>query len=222
MTNPVKRQYDSTRRVQLAGETRELIARAAHDLFVTRGYGRTTIRDVAGAAGVAVETVYAKFGTKATLLRQAWFVTFRGDDSDIPLYDRPEMQAVLAIPDLAERTRAHAAFVAARNQRSAPLLHAIEGAAASEPAAAQMLAEFAERRLDVATRYAASAAATGQLAISEADARDILYATMDGALWMRLVVQRGWAPEHYTRWLADLWLNQFVHHQRQEPQAQTS
>ena len=210
MSEHVKRQYDSSRRVEQARETRELIAQAAHDLFVADGYGRTTIAAVARAAGVATETVYAKFGTKTNLLRHAWFVNFRGDDADIPLYDRPEMQTILAIPDLADRTRAHAAFVAANNQRSAPLLHAIEGAAATEPGAASMLAEFAERRLDVASRYVAAAAATGQLAISEPDARDILYGTMDGALWMRLVVQRGWTPEQYTRWLADFWLSQLV------------
>ena len=210
MSNHVKRQYDSTRRVEQARETGELIAQAAHDLFVAEGYGRTTIADVARAAGVAPETVYAKFGNKANLLRHAWFVNFRGDDADIPLYERPEMQAIVAIPDLADRTRAHAAFVAANNQRSAPLLHAIEGAAASEPGAASMLAEFADRRLDVATRYAAAAAATGQLAVSEPDARDILYGTMDGALWLRLVVQRGWSPQRYTQWLSEFWLSQLV------------
>ncbi|MFJ7213955.1 TetR family transcriptional regulator [Amycolatopsis sp. NPDC098790] len=32
---------------------------AAHDLFVTKGYGRTTIADVAAEPGVAPETVYS-------------------------------------------------------------------------------------------------------------------------------------------------------------------
>ena len=65
----------------------------------------------------------------------------------MPLYDRPQMQEILAMPDLVERTRAHAAFVTANNRRSSPLLRAMEGAAASEPGAADMLAEWAERRL---------------------------------------------------------------------------
>ena len=115
-------------------------------------------------------------------MRQAWFLNFRGDETEMPLYDRPQMQEILAIADLVERTRAHAAFVTANNRRSSPLLRAMEGAAASEPGAADMLAEWAQRRLDVATKYAHAAAETGQLAVTEHECRDILYATMDGAL----------------------------------------
>ncbi|HSH60822.1 MAG TPA: TetR family transcriptional regulator [Acidimicrobiales bacterium] len=63
---------------------------------------------IAEAAGVAVETVYAAFRNKATLLRQVWYVDFRGDEDDVPLYERTEMQDILAEPDLATRTRRHA------------------------------------------------------------------------------------------------------------------
>jgi len=210
MAPTVKRRYDSTRRDEQARETRERIIRGALELFVGQGYGRTTIADVARAAGVSPETVYATFGNKATLLRQAWFLNFRGDETETPLYDRPQMQEILAIPDLVERTRAHAAFVTANNRRSSPLLRAMEGAADSEPGAADMLAEWAERRLDVATKYAHAAAETGQLAVTEHECRDILYATMDGALWQRLVEQRGWSDQRYATWLATAWLAMFV------------
>jgi TetR/AcrR family transcriptional regulator, regulator of autoinduction and epiphytic fitness len=210
MAGTVKRRYDSTRRDEQARETRERIIRAAHDLFVAQGYGRTTIADIARAGGVSPETVYASFGNKATLLRRAWFLMFRGDETDLPLYDRPQMQEILAIRDLAERTRAHAAFVTANNRRSAPLLRAMEGAAASEQGAAEMLAEWAERRLDVATKYAHAAAATGQLAVTEAECRDVLYATMDGVLWQRLVEQRRWSDQRYATWLSGAWQAMFV------------
>ncbi|HEX7195380.1 MAG TPA: TetR family transcriptional regulator, partial [Candidatus Limnocylindria bacterium] len=73
MRGKVKRPYRSTRRREQAGETRHRIIRAAHDLFVSQGYGRTTIAEIAGAAGVAVETVYAAFRNKPTLLRQVWY-----------------------------------------------------------------------------------------------------------------------------------------------------
>jgi len=61
MTETVKRAYRSARRREQAGETRLRTIRAAHDLFVTEGYGRTTIVDVARAAGVAAETIYATY-----------------------------------------------------------------------------------------------------------------------------------------------------------------
>jgi AcrR family transcriptional regulator len=210
MSKAVKRQYKSTRRQEQAGETRLRILRAAHDLFVAKGYGRTTIAEIAERAGVAVETVYAAFGNKATLLRQAWFATFRGDEVDVPLYDRAEMQAILAEPDLPTRIRKHAAFVTASNRRMAPLYHALQGAAATEQAAAGLLDEYRGRLVYVATKYARAAAATGQLAVSQQDCRDIVFATMDGALWHRLVDERGWSDQHFAKWLAALWVSQLV------------
>jgi AcrR family transcriptional regulator len=210
MTKTVKRRYSSARRDEQAHETRLRIIRAARELFVSKGYGRTTLAEIAREAGVAVETVYAAFGNKATLLRQTWYVVSRGDEKDVPLFDRAEMQAILDEPDLAIRVRRHAAFVTTTNRRMGPLTAALEGAAASEPAAAEMLAEFSARRLDVTTKYAKAAAATGRLAVSQAECRDILFAMMDGSLWRRLVVERGWSDERYADWLGSLWIAQLV------------
>jgi AcrR family transcriptional regulator len=206
MTSTVKRQYRSPRRRQQAIETRMGIIRAARDLFVSEGYGRTTIAEVAQAAGVAAETVYAAYRNKPTLLRQVWYATFRGDEDDIRLLDRPEIRAVLAEPDLATRLRAHAVALTPVLRRITPLLRALQGAATSEPAATAMLTEFDERRLDAAKHYARAAAATGQLTVSEDECRDLLAATMDGALWHRLVDERGWSDDRYARLLGSMWV----------------
>ena len=205
MSEHVKRQYNSTRRQEQARETRLRVIRAAHELFVANGYGRTTIAEIALSAGVAVETVYATFRNKPALLRQAWYVSFRGDEEDVRLLDRPEIRAVLAEPDLPTRFGKHAAVVTAVFRRIGPLLAALHGAAGSEPAAAAMLAEWDERRLDACAAYAEAAAATGQLAVSEDECRDVLAATMDGALWQRLVAERGWPDDRFAAWLGRLW-----------------
>ena len=210
MERKIKRPYDSSRRQQQAAETRRNVIAAANELFIAQGYGQTTLKQVAARAGVAVETVYAAFGTKASLLRHVWYVDFRGDKADVPLYDRAEMQSILAEPDLSNRIRRHAVFVTASNRRIFPLLGALTGAAASEPDAAAMLVEWDNRRLDVATRYAHAAAATGQLAVSEEECRDVLFATMDGTLWAQLVGQRGWSDERFSAWLAATWIGAFV------------
>jgi AcrR family transcriptional regulator len=210
MPKAVKRRYTSTRRDEQARETRLRIIRAARELFVTNGYGRTTLVEIAREAAVAVETVYAVFGNKATLLRQTWYVDFRGDEEDVPLFERAEMQAILDESNLVTRLRRHAAFVTATNRRIGPLTAALGGAAASEPVAAEMLAEFSKRRLDAATKYAKAAEATGRLAVSQAECRDVLFATMDGTLWRRLVVERGWSDERYADWLGSLWIAQLV------------
>jgi AcrR family transcriptional regulator len=210
MSEAVKRPYDSTWRQEQARETRLRIIHAAHDLFLSQGYGRTTITDIARAAGVAVETVYAAFRNKHTLLRQVWYVSIRGDEEEIRLWDRPEIRAVIAEPDLAKRFRAQAVVLTAVFRRITPLLLMLQGAVASQPAAAAMLAEFDERRLDAAAKYARAAAATGQLAVSEDECRDVLWATLDGAQWHRLVAERGWSDERFASWLGQLWISALV------------
>jgi AcrR family transcriptional regulator len=210
MAAEVKRRYRSTRRLEQARETRQRIIRAAHDLFVSPGYGRTTLAEVASAAGVAVETVYGAYRNKPTLLRQVWYATFRGDDEEVRFLDRPEVRAVLAEPDLASRLRAHAVVVTPVFRRITPLFRALQGAATSEPAAAAMLAEFDNRRLDAAAHYARAAAATGQLAVSERECRDLFAATLDGALWHRLVVERGWSDDRHAQLLGTVWVAALV------------
>ena len=59
-------------------------------------------------------------------------------------------------------------------------------------------------------KYAEAAAATGQLAVSEDECRDVLAATMDGTLWQRLVAERGWSDERFAAWLGKLWTSAMV------------
>lgn len=101
-----------TRRVvgAQATETRSTIERAARDLFLENGYGRTTIADRASAAGVAVETIYAAFGNKATHLHRAWDITVGGDDQNVVFHQRPDLLSERHEPDLAKRFALLGAF----------------------------------------------------------------------------------------------------------------
>ena len=207
MVAPVKRSYDASGRQARAQETRERIIDVAHDLFITHGYGRTTIADIARDANVSVETIYSAFGNKATLLRQVWFVRFRGDEQDVRLLDRPEIQEMLAEPDLVVRLRRHAVVITPVFRRFVPLHRALEAAAASEPAAADMVAEFDAGRRDASTQYATAAKKTGQLAVSTAECRDVFNATLDGALWHRFVHDAGWSDKRFATFLGGLWVS---------------
>ena len=53
------------RRAQL---TRDEILSSARRLFAERGYSRTTVRDIADAAGVSAQTVYDSVGSKQELV----------------------------------------------------------------------------------------------------------------------------------------------------------
>jgi AcrR family transcriptional regulator len=212
MSEPVKkmRPYDSSRRRAQARETQRAVLDAARDLFLEQGYGRTTIADVARGAGVSVETVYGAFGNKATLLHRLWDVTIGGDDAEITYHERPEIRALRADPDLARRFAMQAALFTQTARRIVPFLLAVQGAAATEPAAAEMLAEMGRQRLEGLSVMAREAASTGRLAVTETECRDILWATTDGVLWHRLVNERGWSDERFQDWLGQLWISTLV------------
>ncbi|HEY8300801.1 MAG TPA: TetR family transcriptional regulator [Jatrophihabitans sp.] len=212
-TVKARRSYDSSRRREQARDTRLRILRAAHDLFVAQGYGRTTIADIARAAQVSSETIYTTFKNKATLLHKVWDVTIGGDDQDVQFHDRPEIQAIRGEPDLARRFVLHARMSTVAAGRTAPFLLALRGAAASEPTAAAMLAEVDRQRADGLGVMAREAAATGRLKVSEAECLDLIWATTDGTLWHRLVKERGWSEERYADHLAAMWIAALV----QEP-----
>lgn len=212
MAGPVKRRsYDSSRRRAQADTTRAAIVRAARDLFIERGYGRTPIADIARAAAVSVETVYGAFGNKATLLHKAWDITVGGDDQNIVFHERPEVLAIRNEPDLAKRLMLHATFSTRTAQRIAPFQLMVHAAAGSDPAAAEMLDEMGRQRLAGMTVMAKEAAATGQLAVSEEECRDVLWSMTDGMLWHRLVNERGWTNERFADWLGRIWVQQLTH-----------
>jgi AcrR family transcriptional regulator len=207
MTKSVKRAYDASGRQARAQATRQRVIDVAHDLFISHGYGRTTIADVARGADVSVETIYSAFGSKAALLRKVWYVRFRGDEQDIRFLDRPEIQEMLGQPDLAVRLRQHAAVVTPVFRRFVPLHRALQAAAASESSAADMVAEFDAGRSDASAQYAKAAKRSGQLDVSTAECRDIFYATLDGALWHRMVDECGWSDRRFAAFLGDLWVS---------------
>jgi AcrR family transcriptional regulator len=210
VTKAVKRSYDSSRRQEQARQTRQRVLQVAHDLFVEQGYGRTTIADIARAAGVSAETIYATFKNKATLLHRVWDVTIGGDDEEVVFHERPEIQAIRAEPDLARRFMMHARMSTATARRMTPFANAVHASSGAEESAAAMLAEMDRQRYEGIGVMAAEAAATGQLAVSEQECRDLVWATTDGLLWHRLVQVRGWTDEQYADWLGRMWVATLV------------
>lgn len=202
----VKRSYDSVRRRAQAEETRALVVRTARDLFVENGYGHTTIAQIARAAGVSPETIYASFGNKATLLHRAWDITVGGDDEEVVFHERPEVLAIRAEPDLERRLVLQAAFSTQTAQRIAPFQLMVQAAAGADGAAAEMLDEMGRQRLVGITVMAEEAEATGQLAVPMEECRDVIWSMTDGVLWHRLVTQRGWTNERYSTWLGRMWV----------------
>jgi hypothetical protein len=90
------------------------------------------------------------------------------------------------------------------------LRRAVQGAAGTDAAAADLEATIDDARLESFSVHARRAAATGQLAVPEDECRDVLFATTDGSLWITLVARRGWSDARYAEWLGGLWVGLLV------------
>lgn len=200
-----KRRYDSTRRREQARETRRGILEAARRLFAARGYTGTTMEAVAKEAAVAVETVYAAFGSKRALITELVGALVGGDDTPVPLLERPGPQAVRRERDPRRQLRAFAEDITPILGRVAPLLEVIRCAAATEPELAALLQEMQRARLANFTRLMEWSAASGPLrdGIDVAEAAQTIWTLASGEVYRLLTGDRGWPPERYARWLGD-------------------
>lgn len=201
---PVKRRYESPRRVAQRRETRRAIVDAAARLFAERGYVGTSFDAIAGAAGVGRATVFAHFPTKAELLKTAYDVTLVGDDEPIPLPQRPESIAVRAERDPRRFLAGYAAIVTGVARRVSPIYEAIRGAAHADPEAAAVWRQVgAERRIGGANIVASVVDRGGlRLGADPERAADLVFALVDPGLYHLLVRERGWDHEVFTAWLA--------------------
>lgn len=211
MTARVKRRYDATRRREQARENHRRIIEAATSLFAARGYAGTSMTEIAAAAGVAVQTVYAAFGTKVNLLARAIDVSLAGDDAPVAMAEREPVRQVMAEPDPYRTVEMYAALTAAISARAHGIVLAAWAAAPSDPAVAALVAELDAQRLrgmtGAARSLAAKARAAGCLAgdVTEEDIRDALWIFNSAQLYGLLLRDRGWTPERYERWLARAW-----------------
>lgn len=211
MTAPVKRRYNATRRQEQARENRRRIIDAATSLFAARGYAGTSLAEIAAAAGVAVQTVYAAFGTKVTLLSRAIDVSLVGDHAPVPMAERESVRQIIAEPDPYRTVEMYAALTAAISARAHGIVLAAWAAAPSDPAVAALVAELDAQRLHGMTEAARSLAAKARMAgclapdTTEEDIRDALWVFNSAQLYGLLLRDRGWTLERYQAWLARAW-----------------
>jgi AcrR family transcriptional regulator len=197
MAAPPTRTYDSSRRRSTAARTRESVFAAAAELFATRGWAATGMRDIAKAAGVSVETVYSAAGSKRALLLRTIDIAIVGDDEPVPLAARPAFRAV-GDGARAERVAAGADLIATRHEHLAPLLRAFAHAAADDD---ELAKSWREGRV---SQRAAFADGLRLLTGSEppTDVVDALWALGSHDVFLQLTEEAGWSRKKYRTWLA--------------------
>jgi AcrR family transcriptional regulator len=202
----VKRGYNSPLRAQRALETRRRIRAVAEALFLRDGYAATSMKKVAGEAGVAERTLYLNFPTKAELLNELIRVAVRGHDREEPLVAGEGFAAVVDAPE-GELLREFARMTAALMSRTARLLAIGEAAATVDPA----LREFRDRghaatRADV-REVADVLGRRGELApgVTPQRAADTMFGVAGTeALYLRFVDECGWSDDDYAQVLERL------------------
>ena len=195
---PVKRGYESPARAAQARETRRRIVAAAGSLFVERGYGGTTVDDIAGAAGVSRKTVFASVGSKLEALKLACDWAIVGDDEPVPLLDRPQTKGD---GDARQVLAGFAALVNDIGARFAPLAHVVDSAAGTDEGLRELAQTGTQQRLTGTRVLAGVLQRTGQLRVPPDVAVDILWLHNDPAMYYKLVIERGWSRKHHREWL---------------------
>lgn len=203
--NRVKRRYDSTRRRAQARETRQQILEAARHLFTTRGYAGTTMDALANEAEVAVETVYAAFGSKRAVLAHLVDVSVGGDEAPTPILDRPAPQRVRVEGDQRQQIRLFAHGMREIMERVGPLFGVMRDAAVTEPEIAKLLHRVLNARLANLTVFVQWLERNGPLraGLTTEEAGEIVWAESSAEVHHLLTVDRGWTGERYERWLGD-------------------
>ena len=201
-----KRTYNSPRRREQAAATRRDILEAAQRLFEEEGYAATTMSAIAAEAGVALKTVYIAFETKSGVLRGLWNMLLRGDEGDAPVAEREWYLEVLGEPDPERQLRLTARNSREVKQRIGPLFEVISSAAPIDPDIealwGRIQTEFHANQRTIAESLRKKRALKSGVSVDRA--ADILWTINHPGVWQLLVTERGWTPEQYERWCADL------------------
>lgn len=193
MPSPVKPR--STYRQAQAAATRDRIAEAARRLFADAGYGATSMETIAAEAGVAVRTVYSAFGAKREILSlicEQWLERARA---------RERAGEVLAEPDPARRLRGAAGWLRTLYEAGFDVVMIFEAATDESPETRALLRSKLAGRNQAMDAMIASL--EGHLRAPVSQVQAVYRALAAPGVYRELVVESGWAPEEFERWVGD-------------------
>jgi len=190
------------RRALAAEATRRAIVEAAARLFLDRGYMGTTLAEIAGEAGVAIQTVYNSIGSKRDVLAKVLDYAASGEHAPTP----PGVFAVAQgaeQPDVRKSLDQLVEFWREARARTAPFYEILRQAAALDPEAAEFERERAAERLSSYRAGAQLLADRGALraGLTIDHAAAVYFATGHPEVYQSLVVEGNWTPEHWARWI---------------------
>ena len=197
------RKYSSVVRDEQAARTRGRILDAASELFLDRGYARTTIKEIADNAGVARDTVHAVFGSKARVLTALIDLRLVPDGSVANVTQRADAQAIKDEVEQRRQIERFANFIAGMSTHLRPIFEILRTASAVEPEMANVFEEMDRFRMHNMETYAKWIAARGPLRVSTRRAGEIMWALASPDVGRMLCDELGWTQKQHARWLSD-------------------
>ena len=177
--------------------TRRRILEVARELFFRDGYTATTLKGVAVEAGVAVQTVYAVFGSKSAILGE-----LRAMVVNLPEADRA-MRDAATEPTVERRLAGFAHSIRKRWELAGDIVRVNEDAARADPSIRAGVAAAQARRHGGIASFVQALADDLAAEIDVERAAAIVNALTLYDVYAELVGVHGWRPDAYQRWLAE-------------------
>ena len=154
--------------------------------------------------GVSRQTVFTAFGSKASLLKEAFDVRLAGDDEPLAIAERPEAQRILEETDPVALLHAQADFFIVTTMRVLPLWPAMVAGAATDPACNEVLEFFDRGRLEGPGAIVDVLADRRQLrkGLSRKKGKEAM-ALLTHPTVIHDARQRGWTVRDLQRWLGE-------------------
>jgi AcrR family transcriptional regulator len=189
--------YRSPRREDAAAETRRAILGHARELFLKRGYAATTVPEIARAARVATQTVYASTGGKAAMFAELL---------EPAINDPTAAEAMTAARGAQDPERVLAlCATAARSgqERYWDIVYGLMRRPPEDELARQAVANVTAKCLEALAVVAQRLSDLGALkpGISPARGTDILWFYFGPSAWYSLVGDRRWTFDQAEQWL---------------------
>ena len=185
--------------------TRARIAAAAYQLFCERGFAATTMRAVATGAGVAVQTVYFKFHTKADLLSAAIDHAIMGGEGGAPPQLQDWYPRMVAETELRRALRHFVDGLTPMEARFAPLATTMAAAAAGDPEVRRIQTKHRSMRRagygDVIDLLASKHPLRDGLDREKAVDLLVFFAGEDA--FRALILDDGWTEDAWADWILD-------------------
>ncbi len=185
-----------------ARRTRLKIIRSAHEEFLEHGYHGATMAAIARRAGVATQTVYFVFHTKAELISAAIDTAVLGEDAPTDPEHADWWVAMLAARTGADALQHFVRGAGPLYARAAGISEVLRAAALTDPDVHAIWRRHDRLQVDAFRRVIDAVITKSPLrsGLDPATATDILLTVYGDSSYLLLTTERGWTHDQAIDW----------------------